>query len=46
MLTCAEAQEIEEELFSVEGSIGDLISAEEAEDMVGYGKTWDFGPSL
>lgn len=46
MLASAEAREIEEELFSVEASVGDLIGAEEVEDMVRSGKTWDFGPSL
>ena len=46
MVASAEAQELAEDLGSVEASVADLITAEEAEDMVGPSKTWDFGPSL
>ena len=34
-----EAREFEEDLASVEASVADLISAEEAEDMAGSRKT-------
>ena len=44
MVASAEAQELVEDLASVEASIGDLIGAEEAGLMAR--KTWDFGPSL
>ena len=37
---------MEDDLASVEASIGDLITAQEAEDMSDVGRTWDFGPSL
>jgi hypothetical protein len=46
MLASAKAIELEEDLASVEASITDLITAEEAEDMAGMGRTRDFGPSL
>jgi hypothetical protein len=41
-----DALEFEEDLVSVEASVAGLISVEEAKDMAGAGKTWDFGPSL
>jgi hypothetical protein len=44
MVASVEAQGLEEDLASVEASVGDLIEAEEAGLMAG--KTWDFGPSL
>ena len=44
MVASAEAQELVEDLASVEASVGDLIEAEEAGLMAG--KMWDFGPSL
>ena len=46
MLASTKAIELEEDLASVEASVGDLITAEEAKDMAGMGRTWDFGPSL
>ena len=46
MLASAEAIELEEDLASVEASVGDPITAEEAEDMASMGRTWDFGTSL
>lgn len=46
MLASAEAQGFVEDLDSVEASIADLITANEAEDMAGAKKTWDFWPSL
>jgi len=46
MLASAEAVELEEDLACVEAFVGDLITVEEAEDMAGAGRTWDFGPSL
>ena len=46
MLASVEAIELEEDLASIEASVADLITAEEVEDMVGAGRTWDFGPSL
>ena len=46
MLASAEALGLEEDLSRVEASIADLITTEEAEDMAGNSKTWDFGPSL
>ena len=46
MIVSAEALGLEEDLSGVEASIADLITAEEAEDMAGTSKTWDFGPSL
>ena len=46
MVASAEVQEFAEDLGSVEASVADLITAEEAEDMAGSGWTWDFGPSL
>ena len=46
MLANAEAIELEEDLADIEASVGDLITAEEVEDMASVGKAWDFGPSL
>jgi hypothetical protein len=43
MLTSALAQDLEEDLASVEASIGDMVGASEGEGMAG--KIWDFGPS-
>jgi hypothetical protein len=43
MLASALAQDLEEDLASMEASIGDLVGASEGEGMAG--KTWDFGPS-
>jgi hypothetical protein len=39
MLASAEPQEFEEDLASVEASIGDLIGAEEAKDTAGVRRT-------
>lgn len=44
MRDIAEALELEEDLASVEASIGDLIIAEEVDNMAGAGRTWDFRP--
>jgi hypothetical protein len=44
MVPSAAAQELEEDLASVEAFMSDLIRAEEAGLMAR--KTWDFGPSL
>lgn len=44
MRDIAEALELEEDLASVEASVGDLIIAEEADNMAGAGRTWDFRP--
>jgi hypothetical protein len=41
MMASVEAQELEEDLASVNTSIGDLIRGSEAEAMAR--KTWDFG---
>ena len=46
MVAGAEAQGLEEDLSGVEASVADLITAEEAGDMAGSSRTWDFGPSL
>jgi hypothetical protein len=46
MLSSAEALELREDLASVEASVADLITTEEADDMAGAGGPWDFGPSL
>ena len=46
MIVSVEALELEEDLSRVEASIADLISVEEAGDMAGSSRTWDFGPSL
>ena len=46
MVDSADAQGLEEDLFGVEASVADLITTEEAEDMAGSSRTWDFGPSL
>ena len=44
MVASAKARELEEDLASIEASIGDLIRAEDAGLMAR--KTWDFGPLL
>jgi hypothetical protein len=44
MLTSAEARDLEEDLASVDASIGDLTGGSEAGAMAR--KTWDFGKSL
>lgn len=44
MVASAEAQDIEEDIISVEASVGDLVSAEEVGNMAP--KTWEFGSSL
>ena len=46
MIVSAEALGLEEDLSGVEASVADLITAEEAGDMAGSSRTWDFGPSL
>ena len=46
MIVSVEALGLEEDLSRVEASIVDLITVEEAGDMAGTSKTWDFGPSL
>ena len=46
MVAIAAAIDLEEDLASVEASVADLITVEEAEDMAGASRTWDFGPSL
>jgi len=46
MVASAEAQGLEEDLSGVEASVADLITTEEAGDMDGSSRTWDFGPSL
>ena len=46
MIVSAEALELEEDLSGVEASVADLITAEEAGEMAGSSRTWDFGPSL
>ena len=46
MIVSVKALGLEEDLSGVEASIADLITAEEAEDMAGTFKTWDFRPSL
>ena len=46
MIVSTEALGLEEDLSGVEASIADLITAEEAGDMAGSSRTWDFGPSL
>jgi hypothetical protein len=43
MLASALAQDLEEDLSSVEAFVGDLVGADEVEGMAG--KTKDFGPS-
>jgi hypothetical protein len=43
MVASALAQDLEEDLGSMEDSIGDLVGASEGTDMAS--KTWDFGPS-
>jgi hypothetical protein len=44
MVASVVAQELEEDLASVNASIGDLVGSSEADVMAG--KTWDFGESL
>jgi hypothetical protein len=46
MVASAKALGLVEDLSGVEASIADLITAEEAGDMAGSSRTWDFGPSL
>ena len=46
MIVSAEALGLEEDLSGVEASVADLIIVEEAGDMAGSSRTWDFGPSL
>ena len=46
MIANAEALGLEEDLSGVEASVADLITAEEAGDMVGSSSTWDFRPLL
>jgi len=46
MIVSAEALELEEDHSRVEASVANLITTEEAGDMAGTSKTWDFGPSL
>ena len=46
MIVSAEALGLEKDLSRVEASVGDLITAEEAEDMVGTSKTSNFEPLL
>ena len=46
MVSSAEVQGPKEDLFGVEASIADLITAEEVGDMAGPSRTWDFGPLL
>ena len=46
MIASAEALGLEEDFSGVEASVADLITAEEAGDMAGTSKTWDFRPSL
>ena len=45
MIVSAEALGLEEDLFGVEASVAHLITAEDAGDMAGTSKMWDFGPS-
>ena len=46
MIVSAEALGLEEDLSRVEASIADLRTAEEAGDLAGPSRMWDFGPSL
>ena len=46
MIVSAEALGLEEDHSRVQVSVANLITAEEAGDMAGTSKTWDFGPSL
>jgi hypothetical protein len=46
MVASAEAQEFDKDIGGVEASIADLITTEEARDMAGLSKTWDFESSL
>lgn len=44
MVDVFEARDLEEDLASVDASVGDLVRGSESEAMVA--KTWDFGQSL
>ena len=46
MIVSADALGLEEDLSGVEASVTDLITVEEAGDMAGSSRTWDFGPLL
>ena len=46
MVASAEAQELVEDLGSVEAFVADLNTTEVVEDMAGPSRTWDFGPLL
>ena len=46
MIVSAEALGLEEDHSRVQVSVANLITAEEAGDMAGTSKTWDFRPSL
>ena len=46
MIGSVEALGLEEDLSAVEASVTDLITTEEAGDMAGPSRMWDFGPSL
>ena len=46
MIASVEALGLEGDLYGVEASVTDLITAEEAGDMVGTTRIWDFGPLL
>ena len=46
MVASAETLGLEEDLSRVEASVADLITVEEAGDMAGSSRTWDFGHSL
>ena len=46
MIVSADALGLEEDLSGVEASVTDLITVEEAGDMAGSSRTWDFGPVL
>ena len=46
MIVSTEALGLEEDHSRVQVSVANLITAEEAGDMAGTSKTWDFGPSL
>ena len=46
IIVSVEVLGLEEDLSRVEASVVDLITAEEAGDMAGSSRTWDFGPSF
>ena len=46
MIVSTEALGLEEDLSGVEASVADLIIVEEAGDMAGSSRMWDFRPSL